>query len=100
VISFLLDNGTKLKYLLRKSEKGKDMTVIKVCLGSSCYVRGNDKMLTFIEDYIQKNQKDVSLELVGCRCTNLCQDGPNIFIEDKKYSNISKDELIKVLEAL
>lgn len=76
------------------------MAVIKVCLGSSCYVRGNDKMLAFIEDYIQKNKKEISIELVGCRCTNLCQDGPNIFIEDKKYSNISKDELIKVLEAL
>lgn len=76
------------------------MTVIKVCLGSSCYVRGNNKTLEFLEDYIAKNNKDLSVELIGCRCTNLCQDGPNVFINDKKYSNLSSEQLIKVLEAL
>jgi len=76
------------------------MTVIKVCLGSSCYVRGNDKTLSFLEDYVQKNNKNISIELLGCRCTNACQDGPNIFIEEKKYSHPSQEELIQILEAL
>ena len=76
------------------------MTVVKVCLGSSCYVRGNDKVLTFLEDYIQKNKKDVTIDLVGCRCAHLCQDGPNVYIDDEKYSFHDKEELIKRLEAL
>lgn len=76
------------------------MTVIKVCLGSSCYVRGNDKTLAFLEEYIQKKQKDISVELIGCRCTNACQDGPNIFINDKKCSYKTMDDLIKIIEAL
>lgn len=76
------------------------MTVIKVCLGSSCYVRGNDKTLSFLENYIQQNEKDISIELLGCRCTNACQEGPNIFVEDKKYSHPSQEELIQILEAL
>lgn len=76
------------------------MRTIKICLGSSCYVRGNDKTLTFLEEYIQKKQKDMTVELVGCRCTNACQDGPNIFIDDKKYSYKTRDELIQILEAL
>lgn len=76
------------------------MTVIKVCLGSSCYVRGNDKMLAFLEDYIQKNNKAVVVELTGCRCTDMCQDGPNIFIDGKKYSHLKEDEIVKLLEAI
>ena len=76
------------------------MTVIKVCLGSSCYVRGNDKTLAFLENYISQNKKDISIELLGCRCTNSCQDGPNIFINDKKYPHPSQDELIQILEKL
>lgn len=76
------------------------MRTIKICLGSSCYVRGNDKTLTFLEEYIQKNQKDMTVELVGCRCTNACQGGPNIFIDDKKYSYKTREELIQILEAL
>jgi len=76
------------------------MTVIKVCLGSSCYVRGNDKALPVLEEYIKEKQKEISIELVGCRCTNACQSGPNIFIDNKKYSYKTKDDLIKILEAL
>lgn len=76
------------------------MTVIKVCLGSSCYVRGNNKILSFLEEYIRQNQKNVSIELMGCRCTNACQDGPNIFIGDKKYQHPTQEELVKIMEAL
>ncbi len=76
------------------------MTVIKVCLGSSCYVRGNDKTLAFLENYIRENNKDISIELLGCRCTNSCQDGPNIFIGETKYSHPSQNELVELLEKL
>ncbi len=76
------------------------MTTIKVCLGSSCYVRGNDKTLAFLEDYISKNKKDVTIELLGCRCTNACQDGPSIFINDKRYAHPSHEELTNLLEGL
>lgn len=76
------------------------MTVIKVCLGSSCYVRGNDKTLAFLENYIRENNKDISIELLGCRCTNSCQDGPNIFIGETKYSHLSQNELVELLEKL
>lgn len=76
------------------------MTVIKVCMGSSCYVRGNDKILSFMEDYIKTHSKDVDIKLVGCRCTNLCQEGPNVYVDGKKYSRCTKEELIKVLEGL
>ena len=76
------------------------MTVIKVCLGSSCYVRGNDKMLAFIENYIRQNNKEAQIELLGCRCTNACENGPTIFINDKKYTHLSQEELLKILETL
>ena len=76
------------------------MAIIKICLGSSCYVRGNDKTLNFIQKYISKNKKDINVEILGCRCTNSCQDGPNIFIDNKRYSHLTEDELLNLLEAL
>ena len=32
---------------------------ITVCLGSSCYARGNEEHLNFIEDYIEKYAREV-----------------------------------------
>lgn len=76
------------------------MTTVKFCLGSSCYVRGNDKTLAFLEKYIRENKKDISIEVVGCRCRNLCQEGPNIYINDEKYHYTTPEDLIKTIEAL
>ena len=76
------------------------MSTIKVCLGSSCYIRGNDKTLEFLENYIKTHKKDIQIELLGCRCSNLCLDGPNIFVDDKKYSHPTQEELIHILEEL
>ncbi|MBO6281004.1 MAG: NAD(P)H-dependent oxidoreductase subunit E [Alphaproteobacteria bacterium] len=76
------------------------MAIIKVCLGSSCFVRGNDKTLAFLEDYIRRNNKNATIELLGCRCTNSCQDGPTVFVDDKKYCHPTQEELLRILEAL
>ena len=76
------------------------MTVIKVCLGSSCYIRGNDKILALLENYVSEKGKNINIELSGCRCTNSCQDGPHIFIDNKKYNHLTEAELLGILEAL
>ena len=74
------------------------MTIVNVCLGSACYARVNDKILAFLEDYIAKHKDKMQLELVGCRCRNLCADGPNIFIGETRYSRPKTEELKHILE--
>lgn len=76
------------------------MTTVKICLGSSCFARGNGEILSFIKKYINDNAKQAEIQLIGCRCGNLCADGPNIFIDDKKYSQVTLTELPNILEHL
>ncbi len=71
---------------------------ITVCMGSSCFARGNQENLAFLEDYIQQNGIDANIELEGTRCENKCASGPNIYINGKEYNSVDIDKLKKILE--
>lgn len=74
------------------------MTIeIKICMGSSCFARGNAENLEFIENYIKENKLEAKIELYGARCENICDKGPNIIINDKVYNNISPEKIVELL---
>ena len=74
--------------------------IIKICMGSSCYARGNTTNLNFIENYIKKWQLDASIELYGSRCENRCEQGPNVIIDETKFSNATIETIENALDDL
>lgn len=75
----------------------KPSIIIKVCMGSSCFIRGNAENLAYIEKFIKNNNLDAQVELIGQRCENNCSTGPNIMINNKTYNNVNLQQLEKAL---
>ncbi|HPN37942.1 MAG TPA: (2Fe-2S) ferredoxin domain-containing protein [Melioribacteraceae bacterium] len=73
---------------------------IKICMGSSCFARGNQKNLDILENIISNEDLDVEIELTGSRCENRCSNGPNIEINGKLYNKIDSGSLIDILNKL
>ncbi len=73
---------------------------IKVCMGSSCFARGNLQNLSFLEEYIKENNLDADIELIGGLCEEKCESGPNIYINDNFYNEVDEDKLKQILEGL
>lgn len=73
---------------------------IKICMGSSCFARGNDQNLELIETYIKENKLDAKIELTGLRCEGKCALGPNVIIDDQEYNNITKEQVQDILKEL
>lgn len=73
---------------------------IKLCLGSSCYARGNNVFLELIKDYLKKNGLKDKVDFRGELCSENCNKGPVIKINNKPYFNVKKDELLKLLDEL
>lgn len=73
---------------------------ITVCLGSSCFARGNEEHLNFIEKYVDENNLDAKIDISGSRCEGKCAQGPNITIDGNLYSNITKDKLKEILDKI
>ncbi len=71
---------------------------ITVCLGSSCFARGNEEHLSFIEEYVRDNNLEAKIDISGSRCEGKCADGPNITINGTLYSNITREKLKEILD--
>ena len=70
---------------------------IVICMGSSCFARGNEENLRVIEDFLKSNNLQAEVLLSGRCCAGICSEGPNIIIDDTTYSHVSKEALIDIL---
>ncbi len=71
---------------------------IRICMGSSCFRRGNRKNLEFIEQYIDDNGCAAEVELVGSRCEEECRKGPNLQINGKMYHEVNLEMLSELIQ--
>ncbi|MCP3965075.1 MAG: (2Fe-2S) ferredoxin domain-containing protein [Lentisphaerae bacterium] len=76
---------------------------IVICLGSSCSARGNERNLEMIENYLQNNglQDSVDVDFNCSLCQGKCSEGPNIFVDGKLYNHVdegvTREILMKIL---
>jgi len=71
---------------------------IKICMGSSCFRRGNRKNLEYIERYLEENDCTAEVELVGSRCEEQCRKGPNLQINGQMFHEVNLEILVDLLE--
>jgi len=70
---------------------------IVICLGSSCFARGNQKHLLLIEQFLAEHGLTDTVVLSGSRCEDQCCTGPNIRIDGQLYSEISVERILELL---
>jgi biotin synthase len=54
--------------------------LIGVCMGSSCFSRGNNRTVAAVQDFITGQRLGGRAVLEGHLCEGLCKDGPNVMI--------------------
>ena len=73
---------------------------IKICMGSACFAKGNQENLEYIKEFIETNGLDAKIQITGSLCENKCSVGPRIYIYDVEHIQVTRAELIKLLEEL
>ncbi len=74
------------------------MIKIRICLGSSCFSRGNKQYVKQVKDYLQKNKLEDRVDFRGAHCFGNCYKGPVIEIDDKIYEKINEQILSGLLD--
>ncbi|MGD9474689.1 MAG: (2Fe-2S) ferredoxin domain-containing protein [Eubacteriaceae bacterium] len=62
------------------------MKLIKVCIGSSCHIRGSYAVVQAFKRLIKENKLEDQFELEGSFCMGRCQNGVSIECEGRHYS--------------
>jgi NADH:ubiquinone oxidoreductase subunit E len=71
---------------------------MQICLGSSCFSRGNKDLVQFIKEYLRKNHLDDRVIFKGARCLDLCSKGPNLIMNGKIIEGVRLTQIEKILE--
>lgn len=75
---------------------------IVICMGSSCFARGNEKNLAFCENYLAEHglKDEVDCELSGSLCTGNCAVGPVVIADGKTYTHVDQGVMKDLLDSL
>jgi len=74
------------------------MDSITVCMGSSCFGKGNSSNAGYITNFIEERNLQDSVEVSGCLCCGACAQGPNVKINDKLILGISEQTAAGIIE--
>jgi NADH:ubiquinone oxidoreductase subunit E len=71
---------------------------MQICLGSSCFSRGNKEVVMFVKEYLRKNHLDDRVVFRGARCMGLCSNGPNLIINGIPTEGVTLSKIEGILE--
>ena len=71
---------------------------IRICLGSSCFSRGNNANVEVLKKYLKDNGLDAEVAFSGRLCEDMCSRGPVIAIDDRVYEEVNLSRLHKILK--
>jgi len=72
--------------------------VITICLGSSCFARGNKEIIQIVKSFIKMNKMEDKIEFKGAHCFGECNKGPSIKINQKTFHSVSENNIFEILE--
>lgn len=64
---------------------------IEICIGSSCYVKGSDKLVILVREILAERQLESKIELKGSFCMNACSQGIGVRINHKMIRILDLD---------
>lgn len=75
---------------------------IVICMGSSCFARGNEGNLSFCEEFLAARglQDEVDVDLSGSLCTGNCAGGPVVVVNDRVYTRVDRGVMNDILTGL
>ncbi len=75
---------------------------IVICLGSSCFARGNAHNVEVVENFLAEHhlQDEVDVDVSGGLCANCCAEGPNVTIDGKIYHGVDAGAMLDLLKQL
>ena len=71
---------------------------IIICLGSSCFSRGNKKILPLVQEYLRKYNLEDKVKFRGNHCFDNCKNGPSIRIGNRTYHELTREKMIEILD--
>lgn len=71
---------------------------IVICMGSSCFSRGNKRVLQVIREYLSANELNAGVVFRGAHCMGQCENGPVLQINGKQFHHVDPSSVSDILD--
>ncbi len=72
---------------------------IVICMGSSCFSRGNKTSLGIIKKYLKEKGLESNILFRGSHCFGECENGPVLKLGDNKFTRVSPENVTELLDS-
>ncbi len=76
---------------------GKKVGSIKICMGSSCFSRGNGLNAELIQRLIADGSLSADVEFSGTLCEGMCVHGPIVVVDGLVHEKVTPSMLQDIL---
>lgn len=66
---------------------------VKVCVGSSCHVKGGSKTLKVLESLIDEANLAPRIDLKADLCLGNCLDAPNVVVDGEVHGGVTPERV-------
>ncbi len=76
----------------------ENANTITICMGSSCFSRGNKYTLKNIQNYLKEKELEDSITLRGAHCLGKCDKGPVLIVNDEEIFHVDPEKINDLLD--
>ncbi len=73
---------------------------IRICLGSSCFSRGNGQNLRVLREYLDARGLSTRVSTIGHLCEDQCSQGPNLIVNGTMHHAVDAAQMRVLLDRL
>jgi len=86
------------------SLKPRGKHIIHVCMGTTCYVRGSERLLEKFSEMlgvpVEETTEDMKFTLKAVRCLGCCSIAPVMMADGKAYGRLKLNDIPKIVKGL
>lgn len=75
---------------------------VSICMGTTCYVKGSDKLLQRVCEELDiapgGTTKDLRFTIESARCLGCCSLAPAVMVDEKVYGRVKLNDMAKILK--
>ncbi len=66
--------------------------IVQICVGSSCHLKGSERIVELFQEYIEKYKLDYEITLAGSFCIGKCnRSGVTVQIDDDICTGVTPE---------
>lgn len=73
---------------------------IVICMGSSCFSRGNKKALQQIKEFLRERNLEDQVVFKGSHCLGQCEKGPVLKINNLLIHQVDASNIASIMEGI